>query len=411
MSKSGKTSFDPFTVAKGMAGSAVRDFDADPQDTPQEDTTEELNLPGHSSENPLNSSPAQAKPVLKPMPRHKGVSIVGTDDQLARLSMKQASAISVGLHLVGPFLLALLVLLVLLIFSWLLHLNFGDFFKPKAPQDMTYTLVDDTHVKRPEKPKFKGNVNQAAGGKTHHQQPLNTDKDIAARPKAQPPKPKPVTSAQPVKPTLEQQPKAEQQAQPKPKPPEKKTEKLPEPPKNVTIAKPAPEKKPEQPKPETPKPQAPQKAVAAQIPQPMQVMTRATTSQPTSQTATESSVSNPQEGKAKDAGVDVAKDVDYGPFMADLQKRISRNWIPPRGMESRKMVLLFYVRHNGEVTRIDIKKSSGDRETDHSAIEAVQVSAPFMPLPSQIQEDLLPVEFTFDYNVLNPRNAKHALKW
>jgi TonB family protein len=410
MSKSGKTSCDPLTLAKGMAGSAVRDFDADSQDVAQEETIEELNLPGHSSENPLNFSPAQAKP----MPRHKGVSIVGTDDQLARLSMTQASAISVGLHLVGPFLLALLALLVLLIFSWLLHLNFWDFFKPKAPQDITYTLVDDTHVKRPEKPKFKGNVNQEAGGKTHHQQPLNTDKDLASRPKTQPPKP--VTSAQPAKPTPAQQPKTEQQAQPKPKPPEEKTEKQPEPakpepPKNITVAKPAPEKKPEQPKPETPKPQAPQEAVAAQTAQPMQVTTRTTAPQPTAQTAAESSVSNPQEGKAKDAGVDVAKDVDYGPFMADLQKRISRNWIPPRGMESRKMVLLFYVRHNGEVTRIDIKKSSGDRETDHSAIEAVQVSAPFMPLPSQIQEDLLPVEFTFDYNVLNPRNAKHALKW
>ena len=182
---------------------------------------------------------------------------------------------------------------------------------------------------------------------------------------------------------------------------------VPQPDTVPAIAKPAKEPKPEPAKPVAPK--APSVSQANQ--EPVQVSTRSADFGISTSSPQPASAGNPQEGKAKDVGVDVAQDVDYGPFMADLQKRISRNWIPPRGMESRKVLLLFYVQRDGKVVKVEVEKSSGDQAADRSAIEAVQVSAPFMALPPQIKEDLLPVEFTFDYNVLNPRNAKHALKW
>jgi len=270
---------------------------------------------------------------------------------------------------------------------------------------MTFTLVEDTHVKRPENPLFKGNTNQHAGGRHHKEQPLNPAKEQAAHPPAKPPKPvvpvkKQETPKPAPKPEKPQPVKAET-----PKPPQKQP--VTQPDVKPTIAKPSKEPKPETPKPVVQK----TPSVTQPIQEPVQVSTRSADFGISVNTPQPASVGNPQEGKAKDAGVDVAQDIDYGPFMADLQKRISRNWIPPRGMESRKILVLFYIQRDGQVAKVEVKKSSGDQDADHSAIEAVRVSAPFMAFPPQIKEDLLPVEFTFDYNVLNPKNAKKAMKW
>ncbi|MGJ8505953.1 TonB family protein, partial [Glaesserella parasuis] len=92
--------------------------------------------------------------------------------------------------------------------------------------------------------------------------------------------------------------------------------------------------------------------------------------------------------------------VDFGPFMADLERRIKKNWLPPRGSESRKVMLLFYIARDGRVVRIDTKVSSGDADADRAAIEAVRAAAPFQAFPPQVKEEVLPVEFSFDYNVL-----------
>lgn len=355
------------------------------------------------------------RPVLTPQLR--GISAVGTQDRLPRLSLRKASTVSAILHLIGPFVLTLLILIGLWVFALIMHLNFWDFFKPKPPQDTTFTLVDETHAKRPEHPLFKGNANQEAGGK-HQKQPLNPDKNTAVTPPkakaekpAAPPKPQPkptqkAQAPQPAQKPVPETPKPEAQ---KPVP----VQKPPQPTENPTVAKPLKAEKPAPPKADRPQPKAQtaKAAAAANAPEPVQVSTHSTdfgisTSPPAKATA-----GNPQEGKAKEAGVDVAQDVDYGPFMADLKKRINRNWVPPRGMESRKLVLLFYLRHDGQVVKVEIQKSSGDQEADQAAVEAVKVSAPFMALPPQIKEDILPVEFTFDYNVLNSKNAKQALKW
>jgi TonB family protein len=68
--------------------------------------------------------------------------------------------------------------------------------------------------------------------------------------------------------------------------------------------------------------------------------------------------------------------------------------------------LLFYLARDGHVVKIETRKTSGDEDADQAAIAAIRASAPFMPFPPQVREDILPVEFTFDYNVLNPRNAR-----
>ena len=98
-------------------------------------------------------------------------------------------------------------------------------------------------------------------------------------------------------------------------------------------------------------------------------------------------------------GLDALPDPDYGSYMAELQRRIKRNWQPPRAQEDKRVVALFRIGRDGRLLSVSIKQSSGYVEADGAALNAVRLSAPFRPLPVGHTEPDLPVEFTFDYNV------------
>lgn len=325
---------------------------------------------------------------------------MGSENSLETLSMQRAAGLSATLHLVGPFAFALITLIVLFIASWLMHFNFWDLFRHKtAPADLEFTLIQDTQATRPEKPLFKGAFNQRAGGKQNRKQPLKpSDTPTNAR-AAQ------ATAAQKSA-TTEAQPKPLTSATP---PPDKLVKQPPEKPLTPTIPTPsAAEQTP--PKQASAKPQNPSNEAKSSIDGAQAKLISlgdafAGVGEPNI------AMSNPQDGNAATPGVDVIQDADFGPFMAELEKRIKHNWTPPRGSESRKVQLLFYVDRQGTLLKVETQKSSGDLEADRAAIASVEASAPFIAFPPQVKEDVLPVEFTFDYNVLNPKNAKQALKW
>lgn len=342
--------------------------------------------------------------------RHRrGISQVGTEERLTRLPLGRATQFSAILHVLGPIGLAAATLLFLLILSWIMHFNIWDLFKSHEKQDMEFTLVKDTQADRPEQPKFRGNFNQRAGGKQEKKQPLKAVEDppqSSAAKKAEAPKPQ--KQAQKPEPQQKTEPKAEQPQ----KAPEKKQEPLKQPEKKAftpTIPTPSKQAKPTQ---ETASNSASQQASAAHsAAQGKSAQAASTGTNFTGASTGTSSMGNPQDGQSATPGVDVAEDIDFGPFMADLEKRIKRNWVPPRGAESRKVVLLFFLGRDGKVVKVEVKKSSGDKEADESAAQAVLAFSPFMVFPPKVKEDVLPVEFTFDYNVLNPKNPKQALKW
>ncbi len=101
------------------------------------------------------------------------------------------------------------------------------------------------------------------------------------------------------------------------------------------------------------------------------------------------------------AGIDALPDPDYGSYMAELQRRIKRNWRPPRAQEDKRVVALFRIARDGRLLSLSIKVSSGYVEADAAAKAAVRLSSPFRPLPPGHREKDLPIEFTFDYNVAN----------
>ncbi len=107
---------------------------------------------------------------------------------------------------------------------------------------------------------------------------------------------------------------------------------------------------------------------------------------------------NNNPGKAP--SVAAQADVDFGPYMADLQRRIKRAWFPPKGQESRRVVVVFKVHKGGELSNLRLEKSSSVAVADLAAMKAVENAAPFKPLPPGSSDDV-DIQFTFDYNVFS----------
>lgn len=91
-------------------------------------------------------------------------------------------------------------------------------------------------------------------------------------------------------------------------------------------------------------------------------------------------------------------DVDFGPYMADLQRRIKRQWFPPRAEESKRVRVVFKVASDGAISELKISESSNSEGADRAGLLAVSKAAPFRPLPVGAPESV-DIQFTFDYNV------------
>lgn len=98
-------------------------------------------------------------------------------------------------------------------------------------------------------------------------------------------------------------------------------------------------------------------------------------------------------------GIDAIKEPDFGPYMRELQRKIKMNWDPPKGNESKRVVLLFKIAKDGRLLSCSVYKSSGLQNADNAAINAVKLAAPFRPLPPEYKGANIDIQFTFDYNV------------
>ena len=109
-------------------------------------------------------------------------------------------------------------------------------------------------------------------------------------------------------------------------------------------------------------------------------------------------IGNPGGGGGR-PGIDAIREPDFGPYMRDLQRRIKMNWDPPKGNESKRVVLLFKIAKDGRLLTCSVFKSSGLPSADKAAVNAVQLTAPFRPLPAEYKGQSIDIQFTFDYNV------------
>lgn len=109
---------------------------------------------------------------------------------------------------------------------------------------------------------------------------------------------------------------------------------------------------------------------------------------------------NPGANNRNGNSTSAQKDVDFGPYMADLQRRIKKHWFPPKGNESKRVMVVFKVHSGGELSGLHLERSSGVALADNAALKAVEDAAPFRPLPDGAP-DTVDIQFTFDYNVFN----------
>ncbi len=98
-------------------------------------------------------------------------------------------------------------------------------------------------------------------------------------------------------------------------------------------------------------------------------------------------------------GIDALREPDFGPYMRELQRRIKLNWDPPKGNESKTVVLLFKIAKDGRLISCRVHKSSGLPSADQAALKAVELTAPFRPLPADFKGQNIDIQFTFDYRV------------
>ncbi len=111
---------------------------------------------------------------------------------------------------------------------------------------------------------------------------------------------------------------------------------------------------------------------------------------------------NPGPGNPKGVpGIDAIREPDFGPYMKELQRRIKMNWAPPKGNESKRVVLLFSISRDGRLLSVKVHKSSGLPAADEAALHAVRLTAPFRPLPPDYKGSSVDIQFTFDYNVFS----------
>ena len=85
--------------------------------------------------------------------------------------------------------------------------------------------------------------------------------------------------------------------------------------------------------------------------------------------------------------------------MKELQRRIKMNWDPPKGNESKRVILLFSITRDGRLKSVKVHRSSGLEAADRAAMDAVKLTAPFRPLPPEFKGESVDIQFTFDYNV------------
>ena len=90
------------------------------------------------------------------------------------------------------------------------------------------------------------------------------------------------------------------------------------------------------------------------------------------------------------------QEIDFNPYIRDLQRRIKYNWKPPESNTTHKTVVFMKIDKNGKLLSCKIHKTSGLRKMDNAAINAVKATT-FRPLPSDYNGQSVDIIFSFNY--------------
>ena len=346
------------------------------------------------------------------------------DDTRDEISFTKSLIISLILHPLCVFLIWLSVVVLTLLGLIIPQADRPDWKK----KDLEFVIVTNEADPIDKNTKYRSDRNSRAGGK-HDPTKRVSEPSPSPSPAPKAPSPAPAPAPQPVqKPTPKPAPQ-----QPVKKPVQKPVQQTPAPvQKPVQQPKPAPAKPVQAPaqkpifKPtaELPKPSMPKLATAPKSPFSVAVPKTNAPVGPRPSRGSGSGTSGSRSGSGSNAargsggygtgnmgnpgpgnpsgppGIDAIKSPNWGPYMRDLERRIKQNWNPPKGDASKRVVVMFKIGRDGRLLSIRIGKSSGSVSNDDAAKAAIELTAPFKPLPPEFKGSSIDIEFTFDYNVL-----------
>lgn len=96
----------------------------------------------------------------------------------------------------------------------------------------------------------------------------------------------------------------------------------------------------------------------------------------------------------------LSQDIYLVAYVNRLQNKIKSNWTMQYG-QNNKTIIEFSINKDGKITSANIINKSGNDEFDQNALAAIYNSAPFESIPTNIQEDTLTIDFTFNQNELD----------
>lgn len=96
------------------------------------------------------------------------------------------------------------------------------------------------------------------------------------------------------------------------------------------------------------------------------------------------------------------KGYDWGPYAAEMIRKIKRNWEIPKlahyGMKGR-LVVRFFLMRDGRVEGLRLLVSSGIPPYDNASMQAIRNSSPFRAVPADFPNPREGVTITFLYNI------------
>ena len=96
---------------------------------------------------------------------------------------------------------------------------------------------------------------------------------------------------------------------------------------------------------------------------------------------------------------------NFAPYLLELKKRIQRNIYPPPAFTrlgfGGENIIKFRIYPDGRLEALSVLKYNGEEALVETSRKAVEMSAPFMPLPEDFPEKFLEVTANFRYYIMN----------
>jgi TonB family protein len=90
--------------------------------------------------------------------------------------------------------------------------------------------------------------------------------------------------------------------------------------------------------------------------------------------------------------------LDFDQYLDHMKQSIQKQWKPPSGLENRSVATVFTIAKDGTIANESIIESSGHKEVDQSALQALKAASPLEPLPPGSPQSVQ-IRYKFDWHV------------